>query len=165
MMTSMCFLLLHDLLPPTPSIFLSAIKVCRQQIVQWILSCNLRTILFANLFYQSMCWLLPCLVLYNSVSANCHQHKTIWWHGSGNIVYWITIANQKRKFALLKLILSFSSFVVGLMKKGQSFAIRCFWYQKKYNICDQLHTPACQNFSHLFRIGHKSVVNQTDSVG
>ena len=58
-------------------IFLSAIKVCRQQIVQWILSCNLKTILFANLFYQSMCWLLPCLVLYNSVSANCHQHKTI----------------------------------------------------------------------------------------
>ena len=49
------------------------------------------------------------------------------------------------------------------MKEGQSFAIRCFWYQKKYNICDQLHTPPCQNLSHLFRIGRKSIINQTDT--
>ena len=59
--------------------------------------------------------------------------------------------------------LLFPPWVVSWMKEGQSFAIRCFWYQKKYNICDQLHTPPCQNLSHLFRIGRKSIINQTDT--
>ena len=49
---------------------------------------------------------------------------------------------EEHSYAWLKHDVTFSLLVVGWMKKGQSFAIRCFWYPKKYNICDQLHTTS-----------------------
>ena len=63
-------------------IFLSAIKVCRQQIgiIIKVKSNTFDCTVYRILHFQSFCVL--CLhILYKRVRANCHQHKTIWWHG------------------------------------------------------------------------------------
>ena len=155
-----------------PSIFLSAIKVCRQQIgiIIKVKSNSFDCTVYRILHFQKIVFVCCLHILYKRVRANCHQHKTIWWHGR----LWLycildhhhhpeSLEREEKSFKVCYVF--FSLLLVGWMKKGQSFAIRCFWYPKKYNICDQLHTPACQNLSHLFRIGRKSVINQTDSVG
>ena len=157
----------------SPSIFLSAIKVCRQQIAIIIKvksNCTIYHILHFHKIVFVCCLLCikECRQIAISIKPYDDMALAILYIGSPP-----SRKPQKRAQKLnivmrifpTKPNVSFSLLLVGWMKKGPSFAIRCFWYPKKYNICDQLHTPACQNLSHLFRIGRKSVINQTDSVG
>ena len=130
----------------SPSVFLSAIKVCRQQIaiiikvyqialailyicvllyiyngifcifcmqvcqqiaiiikVKSNCFCLQSTVIVLNIAQSHSAYFLDsflCVhILYRSVSANCHQHKTTWWYGSGYIVYWITIIPKPSKEA------------------------------------------------------------------
>ena len=114
-----------------------------------------------------------CLhILYRSVSANCHQHKTTWWYGSGYIVYWITIIPKPTKVSKknilmpdLSMMLLSLCWLLGGWKKGKVLPLGVSDIQRNITYVTNYTPPACQNFSHLFGIGRKTVINQTDSVG